>query len=65
MKQQAYQQTATPGAGISSEFPEEEMGKENNIPKPAKTTKAEEEDLWQEISDEMARRSSPVWRMWR
>jgi len=62
MKLQDYHQAASPGAGALSVSLKE---KEIKAPKPAKSPKKEEEDLWQEISDELARGSSPVWRMWR
>lgn len=62
MKLQNYQQAASPGAGALSVSLKE---KEVKAAKPAKNPKQEEEDLWQEISDDLARGSSPLWRMWR
>ncbi|HKG05003.1 MAG TPA: hypothetical protein VKB19_01020 [Pedobacter sp.] len=62
MKSQTYDQIAGSGAGALSVSLE---AKKNKTTVPAKNPKKKEEDLWQEITDELARGTSPVWRMWR
>jgi len=62
MKLHTYEQEAAPGtAALSVSL----KGIENETPKPVRNPKKEEADLWQEISEELARDASPVWRMWR
>ena len=62
MKLQTYEQTAVPGAGTQSVSL---RTTENIVIEPVKSAKETEEDLWQEISDELAYGISPAWRMWR
>ncbi|MES2455605.1 MAG: hypothetical protein V4594_08700 [Bacteroidota bacterium] len=62
MKLQTYEQTAVPGAGTQSVSL---INPETSTIPSVQSPKETEEDLWQEISDELARGISPVWRMWR
>jgi hypothetical protein len=62
MKLQTYQETIAPVANALSVSLSE---KENVSVNRARDSVKEEEDLWQEITDELASDSAPLWRMWR
>lgn len=62
MKLHNYQETIAPVASALSVSLSE---KEQIADKRNKDSMNDEEDLWQEISDELASDSAPLWRMWR
>ena len=62
MKLQTYQETVAPVASALSVSLSE---KEHDPVKPAKDSVKESEELWQEIADELANDSVPLWRLWR
>lgn len=62
MKMQTYQRT---GAPVASELSVSLSEKEHIPEKHDKDSVKDEEELWQEISDDLASSSYPVWRMWR
>jgi hypothetical protein len=62
MKLQTYQETTAPVASALSVS----LSEKEHIPgKGNKDSVKDEEELWQEISEDLASSSSPVWRMWR
>jgi hypothetical protein len=66
MKLQDYEQTAATGAGaLSVSLKDTDDDQFEPVKRSIPNSIQEEENLWQQISDELANDASPAWRMWR